>query len=162
MKQIYVDIEGTVIDSLFNPVFLDEQCDKIGEFISNECPDKVNFFTWGWLDRRDIDSSMVTVMFNRLNVPVELRGSVYTKEDSVDTMLNDGWIIDDDKDDAIHGTLTTEYGISKLACFENFCMDPPRRGDDSILIDDLVEPGADGNFVDLHPETIRLLNPGEL
>ena len=50
MIHFYVDIEGTLIDNLFDANYLHHNCANIKNYIHKHDghPYKVDFFTWGW------------------------------------------------------------------------------------------------------------------
>ena len=87
---IYIDIENTLIDDLFNCNLLHVQCDKVSrhilEIISESYSPsrvKVNLFTWGWKTHDEIRPEIVTWLFDVLEIPQENRGTVWTKDDSI-------------------------------------------------------------------------------
>lgn len=137
---IYLDIENTLIDSLDNPVFLNDNCESIKAFIKAKDPSHVNIFTWGWKTKKDIEPKLVEALFNRLDIPEDKQGKVVTKETSVDEAITMGWLNKEDREEALIPGMMTEYGISKITCFLPLasigCI---KNNCEVILIDDLVD-----------------------
>ena len=141
MIKIFLDIENTVIDSLFDMNFLDEQCTRLRYFILG-CGDDlltVNFFTWGWKTQAEVDDEVVKRLFDRLGVPEDNRGIVLTKEDSVNLMIKEGFLKEEDREEALEpGAMMNEFGLTKMECFHRMA-EKFIPGTKAILIDDLVE-----------------------
>jgi hypothetical protein len=85
MIHFYVDIEGTLIDNLFDCNYLPHNCENIKEYIHrhDSGPYVVDLFTWGWVEQSEIDRGIVHNLFNRLEILPAKRGSVIVKADSV-------------------------------------------------------------------------------
>ena len=140
MKKIFIDIENTIIDSLFDRNWMSENIERIKKFLKTNEKDTmtVNIFTWGWQTADEIEPELVTMLFDKLEVPANNRGNVVIKENSVDLAIESGWLKPEDKEEAICPGMMNEYGLSKVMMFfkmsENFI-----PGTTSILIDDLVD-----------------------
>ena len=89
MIHFYVDIEGTLIDNLFDANYLHHNCANIKNYIHKHDghPYKVDFFTWGWKTEKEIEKGLVHNLFNRLEILPENRGRVIVKEESVEKFL---------------------------------------------------------------------------
>lgn len=139
MKKIFIDIENTIIDSLFSRNWMPENIERIKKFLKTNEKDtlSVNIFTWGWKTTEEIEPELVTMLFDKLEVPASNRGNVVIKENSVDLAIEEGWLKPEDKEEAICPGMMSEYGLSKVMMFlkmsEKFI-----PGTTSILIDDLV------------------------
>lgn len=140
MKKIFIDIENTIIDSLFSRNWMYENIERIKKFLKANEKDTltVNIFTWGWKTTNEIEPELVTMLFDKLEVPASNRGNVVIKENSVDLAIKEGWLKPEDKEEAICPGMMSEYGLSKVMMFlkmsEKFI-----PGTTSILIDDLVD-----------------------
>lgn len=159
MIKIFLDIENTVIDSLFDMNFMDENCNSIRLFILG-CGDdllSVNFFTWGWTTREEIEPEVVKRMFDRLCVPEDKRGDVFVKNDSVDLMIKQGFLHEEDREEAlVPGAMMNEYGLTKMECFHRMA-ERFIPGTKAILIDDLVDDFAAERTED--NKVIMMINP---
>ena len=117
-----------------------ENIERIKKFLKANEKDTltVNIFTWGWQTTKDIEPELVTMLFDKLEVPASNRGNVVIKENSVDLAIKEGWLKPEDKEEAICPGMMSEYGLSKVMMFlkmsEKFI-----PGTTSILIDDLVD-----------------------
>ena len=140
MKKIFIDIENTIIDSLFSRNWMPENIGRIKKFLQANEKDtlSVNIFTWGWKTTEDIEPELVTMLFDKLEVPASNRGNVVIKEDSVDLAIENGWLNPEDKEEAICPGMMSEYGLSKVLMFSKMS-EKFIPGTTSILIDDLVE-----------------------
>jgi len=140
MKQIFIDIENTIIDSLFDRNWMSENVERIKKFLKTNEKDTltVNIFTWGWQTADEIEPELVTMLFDKLEVPASNRGNVVIKENSVDLAIESDWLKPEDKEEAICPGMMNEYGLTKVMMFfkmsEKFM-----PGTTSILIDDLVD-----------------------
>jgi hypothetical protein len=136
---IYIDIENTIIDEINNPIFMENNCIGIDKYIKSKNPKLVNLFTWGWKTSSEVDPNLVKKIFDVLQIPEDIRGLVYTKEDSVNEAISVGWLKDEDKERALHPGMMSEFGIGKINCFFpmvcNICI---KDGITCTLIDDLV------------------------
>lgn len=124
MANIFIlDIENTVIDDLVNRNFMEDNCDRIKQFIHKEEIDNVGivtFFTWGWKTEDEIDDNLISVMLDRLDIPKEKRpapGNILVKEDSVNAAIDVGWLSEEDRKRALFPGMMGEFGISKISCF---------------------------------------------
>lgn len=160
MRQLYLDIENTIIESLDDPVFMDDNCEKIKRLAQRFKPERVNIFTWGWTRPTEIDMDLVTRMYDRLEITEGIRGKVYTKSDSVDESIREGWLDTSDRERALYPGMMGEFGISKLSCFQLMCEDRPE--DKSVLVDDLVTGTGRTNRVDLLWGWSDMINPEDL
>lgn len=140
MKKIFIDIENTIIDSLFDRNWMSENIERIKKFLKTNEKDTltVNIFTWGWQTTDEIEPELVTMLFDKLEVPASNRGNVVIKENSVDLAIEEGWLKPEDKEEALCPGMMNEYGLTKVMMFfkmsEKFM-----PGTTSILIDDLVD-----------------------
>ena len=156
---IYIDIENTLIDDLFNCNLLHVQCDMISrhvlEIISesySSTPVKVNLFTWGWKTHDEIRPEIVTWLFDVLEIPQENRGTVWTKDDSIQCAYKHKWVNTTDEveleDLHIPGAMK-RFGLEKQTCFIQQCMDEAsfphnidnQNSDEFYLIDDTNQKG---------------------
>lgn len=135
MKEFFVDIENTLIDDLYSCNLLEAQTKQIGQFIHNRCvleriqgnpPVKVNLFTWGWKTKDEIRDYVVNWLFEAMEVPVENRGTVWTKDDSIECAYRHGWINTKDEmqieDLHVPGAMK-RFGLDKQQCFVQQVMD---------------------------------------
>ena len=179
---IFIDIENTLIDDLFNCSLLHEQCDRISRHILSIIDDKafshidtkVNLFTWGWKTSDEIRPEIVNWLFDILEVPKENRGITWTKDDSILCACSHKWVNTTDEveleDMHIPGAMK-RYGLEKQTCFIQQCMDMagfPKNIDidEFYLIDDTNTKGfreernfttTDGFYLKIifeHPEDI--------
>lgn len=157
MRILYLDIENTVIDSLFNPVFMDSNVRRIRRFIESFGPQKVCLFTWGWKTKREIEPDLINTIFDELRVEGTKRGEIFVKEDSIDIAIRKGWLLNEDKARAIEPGMMAEFGISKPSCFQVFCQERPF--DTSVLIDDLINGSTQDNYQILMHGSSQMLNP---
>lgn len=96
---IYIDIENTLIDDFFNCNLLHVQCDKVSRHVLkiisesySSTPVKVNLFTWGWKTHDEIRPEIVMWLFDVLEIPEENRGTVWTKDDSIQCAYKHKWV----------------------------------------------------------------------
>lgn len=158
MKRLFLDIEGTIIDSLFNPEFLEENCKKIKKFIIDTKPDIVHLFTWGWKDITEIDAFLVLEMFNHIGINTGIDrfgikvvlGETFVKVDSVDLCIAEDWIDDSIRERMLEPGMMGEFGISKQSCFDLMCNRLFPK-DKCLLIDDTNETDNE-----------RFINPKDL
>lgn len=161
MKQIFIDIENTIIDSLFDRIWMSENIERIKKFLKTNEKDtlSVNIFTWGWQTTDEIEPELVTMLFDKLEVPERLRGNVVIKENSVDLAIENGWLKPEDKEEAICPGMMNWYGLTKTMMFlkmsEKFI-----PGTTSILIDDMVDEHEE-EIIDNNVKVI-LHNPKEV
>jgi hypothetical protein len=84
--EIFLDLEGTIIDDLDSCTFLDKNCENIKSFIKN-LPIKtkhIHIFTWGWLLRSDVSESIFKPFFKNVEKKLDCTiDSVVIKEDSL-------------------------------------------------------------------------------
>lgn len=172
MVELFLDIENTVIDSLDGLNLMFDNCKRIKQFIVKTNPAKVNIFTWGWATKTEMLKrlNIVTWIFDVLDVPVEKRGRVIVKEDSVHTAIKLGWLIEEDKPMALVSGMMAEFGITKPSCFIEMVSDIKevdikklKEGEilESILIDDLVHETEELTYFG-GKQKVKLINPMEL
>lgn len=157
--QLILDIENTVIDSLFSCSFMEENCRKIGEFIKKYDPRFVHLFTWGWKTRNDADIAITDRIYERLGVDRFTRGLLYTKNDSVDYAISRGWLNEEDREEVLNPGMMGVYGLTKVnLVVEQFVNNDLSKytGGEYIIIDDLVSE-KEHNTRPYH--NILLLNP---
>lgn len=127
MKHIIcLDIENTIIDDLQNCNFIEENCEKIKRLIDEKRKEGllgIVFNTWGWKTNDEIDINIINRILVKfgidpLNIGCECR--VFTKEFSVDKAIEAGWLRKEDKERALHPGMMQEFGISKIACFQEY------------------------------------------
>lgn len=151
MKRLFLDIEGTIIDSLFNPVFLEENCRKIKKFIVDTKPDFVHLFTWGWKTKKERDPNLYWDIMEKLNVSSICNpGRLFTKAESVDLCIAEDWIDDSIRERMLEPGMMGEFGISKQSCFDLMCNRLFPK-DKCLLIDDTNETDNE-----------RFINPKDL
>lgn len=133
MTEIFVDIENTLIDDLSGCNLLQEQTERIAEFIRAKISlhhydptTRVNLFTWGWKCKDEIRDYLVEWLFNAMEVPPENRGVVWTKDDSIECAYTHGWVNTRDEleieDIRVEGS-SKRYGLDKRMCFIQQVMD---------------------------------------
>ena len=151
---LFLDIENTIIDDLQNCNFLEDNCKKIAHLIKETEPKALNFFTWGWKDKKEVDINIVNRMLIKLGIdPMHIGRAcfVLTKATSVNEVIKSGWLAQEDFDRAIQPGMMAEFGISKPSCFiemvlNNITEATLRQVDATIknplevwLVDDLIE-----------------------
>lgn len=166
MTEIFLDIENTVIDSLFDNNFMQDNCERIKQFILKSKPSKVNIFTWGWKNKSEIKLYIVDAIFDKLEIPAEQRGRIIVKEDSVRTAIKVGWLHEEDASFAIEPGMMQEFGISKVSCFIEMVtaikdIDIKEQNLEIILIDDLVDEDEELTYFG-GKQKVKLLNPVRL
>ena len=163
---IYIDIEETLIKSLQIREFLEDNCEKIKNFLK-QLNDKENYylahiFTWGWKAHDDIDYSLVKTLVNKLEIPEEQFAGVFTKSDSVTVARNVGWLKDEHVEKAMSYMGMGSLGLGKVKMFckyaQPYCIN--HCVDELILIDDLVKPSSEIRYPT--NSKIRLINPKDL
>lgn len=174
--QIFIDIENTVIDDLSTCNLMTEQCERIKSFVHAAHPDKVNIFTWGWKEHSEIKDYIVDWIFNALEIPTEKRGTVWTKDDSIQCVFNNKWVNTTNEveleDLHIPGAMK-RFGMEKPICFIQQCKDlvgfytNKLVNEHFILIDDLNKAGEfeTRNFCNLKNTNsldVQLINPVDL
>lgn len=165
MTEVFIDIENTIIESLDNPEFLDNNCHRITNFLKRlrrqggdiSWIDRVHLNTWGWKTAEEIDWDLVDDLFNKLGVNAWEQGEVFTKVDGVNTAIHKGWLNEVDKERALFPGMMKEFGISKVSCFCNMVEKPDTT---FVLIDDLVDIDEEINRPD--KIKIQLFNPKSL
>lgn len=174
--QIFIDIENTVIDDLTTCNLMADQCERIKNFVHSSNPDKVNIFTWGWKEHKEIRKYIVDWIFNALEIPAEQRGVVWTKDDSIQCAFSHKWVNTTDEleleDLHLPGAMT-RFGMEKPTCFIQQCKDlaefdtKPLVAEHFILIDDLNKEGEfeTRNFMNMKNASsidVQLINPKDL
>lgn len=174
--QIFIDIENTIIDDLCTCNLMAEQCERIKNFVHSANPDKVNIFTWGWKEHSEIKDYIVDWIFNALEIPTEQRGTVWTKDDSIQCAFNNKWVNTTDEveleDLHIPGAMK-RFGMEKPTCFIQQCKDlvgfntNKLVNEHFILIDDLNKAGEfeTRNFCNVknaNSLNVQLINPVDL
>lgn len=144
MITIYLDLENTVIKSIDDPVFIEENCCAIKSMLHKYKYDFVHIFTWGWVEHDEIDNGLADTIFERLCIPVEHRGTVITKRDSVDELCRVfPWAYIKYKNEMLSPGGMQSLGLTKAACFlmthGSVKTDTSHA---SILIDDTVSNHA--------------------
>ena len=135
MIHFYIDIEGTLIDDLFNANYLHHNCANIKNYIHKHdgYPYVVDIFTWGWKTGKEIEKGLVHNLFNRLEILPENRGRVIVKEESVKKFLETAET-PFDFDELMADGGFKECGLTKP---QVWCMTRD-QGDIGVLIDDTV------------------------
>lgn len=118
---VFLDIENTIIDDLVNRNFLEDNCERIKNWLKKGDNNyTVSFNTWGWTKTKEVDEELVKAMYDKLEVPVENRASfcdVLVKEHSVEVAIQNGWLNKEDKERAMFPGMMQEFGIDKISCF---------------------------------------------
>ena len=175
--EIYLDIEGTIIDDLDNCNFIERNCEFIRNTIkmysdineafsriakNNIRPYRVHFYTWGWKDCFDIQPFLAKKLFAKLEIPDGNHGSICTKGFSINGAIADGLLNREDYDRAIEPGMMAEFGINKVNCFisdiRNNRLDAGVY--QTVLMDDLVEEKYINTIVD--DKTLFLLDPNKM
>lgn len=153
---IFLDIENTVIDDLVTCNWLEENCEKISRFISDNNA-KVILYTWGWTEVEEIDYDIANNIFDKLGVPNSKRISVLVKENSVERAMQLG-LVDDFKTAMIPGMMTSEYFIDKTSSFLQLIHAGAKLADTEqcVLIDDTADTdyNLDHNAISINPKDI--------
>lgn len=151
---IFLDIENTVIDDLVSCNWLEENCEKISKFISDNNA-KVILYTWGWTEVEEIDYNIANNIFDKLGVPNSKRVSVLVKENSVEHAMQLG-LVDDFKTAMIPGMMTSEYFIDKTSSFLQIIHTGEKLSDaeQCVLIDDTADTdyNLDHNAISINPK----------
>lgn len=152
--EIYVDIEGTLIDDLFNANFLNHNCDNIRDYIRKHDGHnyKVHIFTWGWVHRSEIELGLVDNLYKRLEVAKEHRGSIYVKEDAVNTLIDFCPEMPYDRNILMNPGGFSHYGFSKPAIWDLMITSENKF---NVLIDDTVD-------CELDTEKVKYINPARM
>lgn len=152
--EIYVDIEGTLIDDLFNANFLNHNCDNIRDYIHKHDGHnyKVHIFTWGWVHRSEIELGLVDNLYKRLEVAREHRGSIYVKEDAVKTLIDFYPEMPYDRNILMNPGGFNHYGFSKPAIWGLMITSENKF---NVLIDDTVD-------CELDTEKVKYINPARM
>lgn len=130
MLRFFIDLEGTVIDSLKSRNILKFNCEQIRKYIAKRVDNEpianepyiVSIYTWGWKTRDEIDFSLLNTVYQAIGVDTSHAGSIYVKCDAID------WICD-----SLWGRMQTLNLVNE-----------PRNVDD--LKNWLLRPGAMGTF----------------
>ena len=140
MIRIFIDIENTVIDSLFDRNWMPSNIEGIKKCLKKMEDETltVSLFTWGWTKTEEIEPELVKMIFDKLEVREDLRGDVVIKENSVDDAIHAGWLHSEDKEEALIPGMMNEFGLTKQMMFFKMC-EKFIAGTQCILIDDLVE-----------------------
>lgn len=82
MIRIFIDIENTIIDSLFDRNWMDSNIEGIKKCLKKMEDEtlSVSLFTWGWTKTEEIEPELVKMIFDKLEVREDLRGDVVIKE----------------------------------------------------------------------------------
>ena len=124
---IFLDIENTIIDDLVNRNFIEDNCERIKNWLKEgDSNYRVGFNTWGWTTTREIDDDLINAMFDKLEVPIENRASscdTLVKEHSVDVAIHNNWLAEEDKERAMFPGMMAEFGIDKISCFSAMVSD---------------------------------------
>ncbi len=152
--EIYVDIEGTLIDDLFNANFLNHNCDNIRDYIHKHDGHhyKVHIFTWGWVHRSEIELGLVDNLYKRLEVAKEHRGSIYVKEDAVNTLIDFYPDMPFDRNVLMNPGGFGHYGFSKPSIWSLMITSENKF---NVLIDDTVDCEIDS-------DKIKYINPARM
>lgn len=176
MKLLFLDIENTLIDNLNDCNFLHNNCKKISKLIKDIEPRGLNFFTWGWKEKKEIDINIVNNMLIKLGInPMHIGRAcfVLTKATSVNAAIKKGWLKQEDYDRAIQPGMMKEFGLSKVSCFVEMVLDTVndeflRNANATIknpiefwLIDDLIEAKEEEKYFNGLVKIV-LLNPKDL
>ena len=140
MIRIFIDIENTVIDSLFDRNWMLSNIEGIKKCLKKLEDETltVSLFTWGWTKTEEIEPELVKMIFDKLEVREDLRSDVVIKENSVDDAIHAGWLHSCDKEEALIPGMMNEFGLTKQMMFFKMC-EKFIGGTQCILIDDLVE-----------------------
>lgn len=139
--QLILDIENTVIDSLFSFRFMADNCRKIAEFIKKYDPLFVHLFTWGWKTVSEAEIAIADSIYDRLGVDGVNRGLLYTKNDSVNYAISRGWLKEEDREEVLYPGMMAAYGLGKIYLVtEQFASNDLSKyeGGEYVIIDDLV------------------------
>lgn len=114
---ILLDIEGTIIDDLWNRNWENENISAIKNWITSDHSDEKTFsiFTFGWLNHSDIDWALIHLIENKLELRCK---DVFVKADVLNECLHfkaEFTPQDEiDANDALGKMLNKEFGAEKL------------------------------------------------
>lgn len=174
MLRFFLDIEGTVLDSLQSRRFLEFNCDQIKKFIAKRVDGVENYklfiYTWGWKQHKDIEPELVKEILAKVGVTEDHYGRVYVKEDAIELIADTLWgnlhslnlvnepkSVGELKEWLLRPGAIGQCGYSKVVVAEEFAkhLIGPHE---YILIDDLVTT-EDEKHNYYHLETV---NPNRL
>lgn len=145
---IWLDLEGTVIDDLWNRHWLQSNIDN--KIILPQS--KFGIFTWGWFDKDDIDWDFVKLLETKLtnNVVKKECIKVITKTDCMSWMRNNKkWFWNKELQFDAFAEESFNEKFDKVRCFiEMFKHEPGIHW----LFDDTIEDFAKINFNFGEPE----------
>ena len=152
--EIYVDIEGTLIDDLFNANFLNHNCDNIREYIHKHDGHhyKVHIFTWGWVHRSEIELGLVNNLYKKLDVEKEHRGTIYVKEDAVNALIDFCSDMPFDRQILMEPGGFAHYGFTKPTIW-GLMIDSMDKF--NVLIDDTIDHEID-------MDRVKYINPSRM
>ena len=174
MLRFFLDIEGTLLDSLQSRRFLEFNCDQIKKFIAKRVDGVENYklfiYTWGWKQHKDIEPELVKEILAKVGVTEDHYGRAYVKEDSIELIADTLWgnlhglnlvnepkSVGELKEWLLRPGAIGQCGYSKVVVAEEFAKHLIGLHD-YILIDDLVTT-EDEKHNYYHLETV---NPNRL
>ena len=137
-RNLFIDLENTVIDDLEQANFLDEKCEKIKAIITAGGYNVFTIYTWGWLNQKEIEPKLIQEVGKKLGINIE---SVITKDTAIRQYANSiGWVlgptIESEDEIRFH-----DYGWDKIESFKELTrLLTKKTGNGTYgLVDDLVK-----------------------
>lgn len=172
MIQFYIDLEGTVIDSLSERNFLNDNILAISKFIHRHdaMPYRVNIFTFGWKYDSEIDPALVDSIMDRLAIEPACRNHVVVKKEAAvyifdampadarkvttkDSLMEEGGF-------ARAGYTKPDAFVTMMNSMEEYSALLGLDSVHSVLIDDMVTPEQQDRYK--NDQISRLINPSSL
>lgn len=129
---VWLDLEGTVIDNLWDRNWLDDKIDAIAVWGS-----KFGVFTWGWFYHSEVDMEFIHLLEKKVQINEAMPKTcvkIITKKDCMEAMISCGkWFWDGKLD--INAEMAFNEKFTKQDCFIQMF----KHEDDSWLLDDSIE-----------------------
>lgn len=133
---LWLDLEGTIVDSLWDCNFLEKNIPHIEKFIEIYKADTVGIFTWGWMFHKEADDSFIAEICKRLKVKCS---RVITKGDCMDWALaNKLWFWENAPANQVY-SYEAEESFNEKFDKEKIFIEMFKNEDKSVLIDDTIK-----------------------
>lgn len=143
---VYVDIEGTVIDDLFEMNWLTDNIEKIKPHIKEE----FGIFTFGWMHQSEVDKNFVKLLETKFNAKCV---KIYTKSECMLSMYNrKKWFWNESDMFSSEAEISFNEKFNKENCFIEM-----EKDNCSTLIDDSIEESKIITFIDIG-KTVALIS----